>query len=62
MNQWLGGTRLLWKNTKGQDLIEYALTAGFIAVAVGALMPNIAGQIFIIFSKASSLLVTASSS
>ena len=53
---------ILCKDTQGQDLIEYALTAGFVAVAVGALMPNMALQIFTIFTKASSLLLTASSS
>ena len=26
----------IWKDTKGQDLIEYALMAGFVAVAAGA--------------------------
>ena len=34
--------RNLKQNVKGQDLIEYALMAGFVAVAAGALMPNIA--------------------
>ncbi len=31
-------------NTSGQDLIEYALMAGFVAVAAGALMPGVATQ------------------
>ena len=31
----------LKKNIKGQDLIEYALMAGFVAVAAGAIMPKI---------------------
>ena len=29
------------KDTKGQDLIEYALMAGFVAVAAGAIMPGV---------------------
>ena len=33
---------LLWSDAKGQDLIEYALLAGFVAVAAGAIMPNVA--------------------
>ena len=32
----------IWKDTRGQDLIEYALMAGFVAVAAGAIMPNAA--------------------
>ena len=27
----------LWKDDRGQDLIEYALMAGFVAVAAGAI-------------------------
>ena len=30
----------IWKDKRGQDLIEYALMAGFVAVAAGALMPS----------------------
>ena len=52
----------LSKDSRGQDMIEYALTAGFIAVSVGVLMPNMASSIFIIYTKASSLLLVASSS
>jgi len=29
------------RDTRGQDLIEYALMAGFVAVAAGAVMPGI---------------------
>lgn len=39
------------KDTKGQDLIEYALMAGFVAVAAGAIMPNVANSISTIFSR-----------
>ena len=51
----------IWKDTQGQDLIEYALMAGFVAVAAGAIMPNIASSISTIFSQVSSVLTTASS-
>jgi pilus assembly protein Flp/PilA len=47
------------KDTKGQDLIEYALMAGFVAVAAGAIMPNVATSISTIFSKVSTTLSTA---
>lgn len=49
----------LWRDTKGQDLIEYALMAGFVAVAAGAIMPGVAGQISIIFSKVQTQLTNA---
>jgi len=48
------------KDTRGQDLIEYALMAGFVAVAAGAIMPNISTAISTIFSKVESLLNNAS--
>jgi pilus assembly protein Flp/PilA len=51
----------MWKDTSGQDLIEYALMAGFVAVAAGAIMPGVASQISIIFSKVSSALAAAGS-
>jgi len=48
------------KYTKGQDLIEYALMAGFVAVAAGAIMPNVATSISTIFSKIGSVMTNAS--
>ena len=50
----------IWKDTKGQDLIEYALMAGFVAVAAGAIMPGVANSISTIFSKISSVMSKAS--
>ena len=41
----------IWHDTRGQDLIEYALMAGFVAVAAGAIMPNISASISTVFSK-----------
>lgn len=55
-------TMKLWRDTRGQDLIEYALMAGFVAVAAGAVMPGLSTQISTIFSKIQSLLTTAASS
>ncbi len=49
------------KDTRGQDLIEYALMAGFVAVAAGAIMPNIATSISQIFSKVNSVMSAANS-
>jgi pilus assembly protein Flp/PilA len=50
------------KDTKGQDLIEYALMAGFVAVAAGAIMPGVASSINVVFSKVNSIMITAASS
>ncbi len=49
----------LWKDTRGQDLVEYALLAGFVAVAAGALLPGISSSISKIFSRMSSVLTAA---
>ncbi len=47
------------RDDRGQDLIEYALMAGFVAVAAGALMPNVSNSISTVFSKIQSLLANA---
>jgi pilus assembly protein Flp/PilA len=47
------------RGTCGQDLIEYALMAGFVAVAAGAIMPGIGSSISTIFSKVASALTAA---
>jgi Flp pilus assembly pilin Flp len=47
-------------DTRGQDLIEYALMAGFVAVAAGAVMPGVADSISTIFSKVGSVMAIAS--
>ena len=52
----------VWADTKGQDLIEYALMAGFVAVAAGALMPDISASISTIFSKVDSVMTAAAAS
>lgn len=50
-----------WSSTigcQGQDLIEYALMAGFVAVAVAAFIPySVTGPISSIFTKISNYLV-----
>jgi pilus assembly protein Flp/PilA len=49
-----------WRDRRGQDLIEYALMAGFVAVAAGAIMPNVATSISTIFSSIASVMTAAS--
>ena len=51
----------IWKDHQGQDLIEYALMAGFVAVSAGALMPNISTSISTVFSKVGSVMSDAAS-
>jgi Flp pilus assembly pilin Flp len=49
-----------WRDRRGQDLIEYALMAGFVAVAAGAIMPGVATSISMIFSSVASVMTAAS--
>ena len=49
-------SRAFWCDTRGQDLIEYALMAGFVAVAAGAPMPSVSQHVSTVFSKISSVL------
>lgn len=51
----------LWRDEQGQDLIEYALMAGFVAVSAGALMPGISASISTVFSKVGSVMTGAAS-
>jgi Flp pilus assembly pilin Flp len=56
---WVHG---LARNVKGQDLIEYAMMAGFVAVAAAALMPNINTSLSTVFSKVKSVMILAAAS
>lgn len=47
------------KDSKGQDLIEYALMAGFVAIAAGSIMPGVSTSISTIFSKVASSMSRA---
>lgn len=47
---------------RGQDLIEYALMAGFVAVAAGAIMPGVSTNLSQIFSKVASVMIDANAS
>jgi Flp pilus assembly pilin Flp len=52
-------TLRIWADSRGQDLIEYALMAGFVAVAAGAIMPGVSTSISKIFSKIASTMTAA---
>jgi Flp pilus assembly pilin Flp len=47
----------VWSDLRGQDLIEYALMAGAVALACAAATPQIAGSFSAIFSRINSALV-----
>ncbi len=51
----------VWTDMRGQDLIEYALMAGFVAVAAGAIMPGVASSISKIFSSVASTMTKSAS-
>jgi Flp pilus assembly pilin Flp len=51
----------IWRDARGQDLIEYALLAGFVAVAVDSVMPGVSSSVSKIFSKVSSVMTAVAS-
>ncbi|WP_321474971.1 Flp family type IVb pilin [uncultured Paludibaculum sp.] len=55
LNTFLLKLRIM-KDTRGQDLIEYALMAGFVAVAAGAIVPGVANSIKTIFGKVNTVM------
>ena len=62
LNQLILNARV-WSDVRGQDLVEYALMSGFVAVAAGAIIPGVSVSISRIFSSvASSMKVSASQS
>jgi len=51
----------IYKDTRGQDLIEYALMVGFIAVAAGAVIPGVVTSMRNIFEKINQVLANSAS-
>jgi Flp pilus assembly pilin Flp len=49
----------IWREECGQDLVEYALLAGLIAVTSGIVAPAMADDMSTIYSRLSSKLVVA---
>jgi Flp pilus assembly pilin Flp len=48
------------KDNRVQDMIEYALMAGFVVLAAAAIMPNVADRLSMIFSKVAGVVDEAS--
>ncbi|HYW47761.1 MAG TPA: Flp family type IVb pilin [Bryobacteraceae bacterium] len=46
----------LWSDTQGQDLVEYALAAGMVAVAAVAAMPGLSATVNNVFNKIASIV------
>jgi pilus assembly protein Flp/PilA len=46
----------LWHDTQGQDLVEYALAAGMVAVAAVAVMPTLQTTVSTVFTKISTII------
>ena len=48
----------IWKDNHGQDLVEYALMAAFLAAASGFTLPQVASSISTIFTSVAAMLST----
>ena len=59
MNKLYSFILTITRDEKAQDMVEYALLAGFIAVAAGAVLPGISTSISQIFSKMASITTAA---
>ena len=46
----------IWRNTRGQDFVEYALLAGLVAVASGLFLPGISESMCEIYTELESRL------
>jgi len=49
----------LYRDLRGQDMIEYALMAAFVAVASAAVLPSATPSISTVLSKVGSVLAVA---
>ncbi len=49
----------LWSETEGQDLVEYSLLLGFLALAALAVLNGVKSNVTIIYSKAGSTISSA---
>ena len=56
--QWL--MLAMW-DSRGQDIVEYALLAGLVATTCGALLPPVASGIVDLFSRVTSAVDSAGS-
>jgi pilus assembly protein Flp/PilA len=55
LNEFLLKLRV-WNDTRGQDLVEYALAAGMVAVAAVGCMPTLSTTLSTVFVKIGSII------
>ena len=55
--RWLLGR--IWDDRRGQDMIEYALLAGFVAFVGAAILPGPTATLSTIFSKVTSIVTNS---
>jgi pilus assembly protein Flp/PilA len=48
--------RKFWSDSRGQDLVEYALAAGMVAVAAVGAMPTLSATLSNVFAKIGSII------
>ncbi len=48
-----------WNDERGQDLVEYALAAGLVAVAAVAAMPALSTTVNNVFAKIGSIITSS---
>lgn len=51
--------KAFWMDERGQDLVEYALAAGLVAVAAVAAMPALSTTVSTVFTKIGSIIESA---
>lgn len=56
MKSWI---KRFWNDTQGQDLVEYALAAGMVAVAAVAAMPQLSATVNNVFSKIGNIIASS---
>jgi pilus assembly protein Flp/PilA len=56
--KWINKLRNISKDSRGQDLVEYALAAGMVAVAAVAAMPGLTTTVNNVFSKIGSIITS----
>jgi Flp pilus assembly pilin Flp len=62
MEKLIGIARMckIWKDTQGQELVEYALLGAFVACAYGAVAPGVATDVIAVLGKVLASLTLAS--
>jgi Flp pilus assembly pilin Flp len=41
----------IWKENHGQDMVEYALAGGFVALASAAVFPSLSSGVWAVFNR-----------